>query len=80
LNEIAKTELILNIDVKASYRKITFNNIKVCKKKNYPDRNEIIAWHNLKNKYEIVFLLSAKSINKAWFVFSVFSQRGRVKI
>jgi hypothetical protein len=39
LNEIVYTELILSIDVKASYGKIAFNIVKGCKNKDYPDGN-----------------------------------------
>jgi hypothetical protein len=54
LNEIAYTELILSVDVKASYGKIAFNIIKRCKSKDHPDGNAINAWETLKNSYEPV--------------------------
>jgi hypothetical protein len=50
-NEIAYTELILSIDVKASYGKITFNIVKGCKNKDYPGVNAVAAWDKFKNKY-----------------------------
>jgi hypothetical protein len=40
LNEIAYSELILSIDVKASYGKMALNVDKECKSKDYPDFNE----------------------------------------
>jgi hypothetical protein len=49
LNEIAYTELILSIDVKASSAKVAFNIIRGCKTKNYPVGNGFIAWERLKN-------------------------------
>jgi hypothetical protein len=52
LNEIAYTEHILSIDVKASYGKIVFNIVKRCKIKDYPDGNAVTAWEKLKNKCE----------------------------
>jgi hypothetical protein len=54
LNEIAYTELILSIDVKASSGKVAFNIIRGCKTKDYPDDNGAIARERLKNKYEPV--------------------------
>jgi hypothetical protein len=47
--EIAYTELMLSIDVKASSGKVAFNIIRGCKTKNYPDGNDFIAWERLKN-------------------------------
>jgi hypothetical protein len=47
--EIAYTELILLIDVKASSDKIAFNIIRGCKTKNYPVGNGFIACERLKN-------------------------------
>jgi hypothetical protein len=44
LNEIACTELILSIDVKASYSEIAFNIVKGCKRKDYPDGIAVTAW------------------------------------
>jgi hypothetical protein len=41
LNEIAYTELILSIDVKASHGKIVFDIVKGCKCKDNSDRNEV---------------------------------------
>jgi hypothetical protein len=43
LNEIAYTELVLLIDVKASSDKVVFNIIRGCKTKDYPDRNGAIV-------------------------------------
>jgi tmRNA-binding protein len=54
LNEIAYTELILLIYVKASSGKVAFNIIRGCKTKDYRDGNGAIAWKRLKNKYEPV--------------------------
>jgi hypothetical protein len=54
LNEIAYTELILSIDVKASYGKIAFNIFIDCKKKDYSDGNAVTVWEKIKNKYEPV--------------------------
>jgi hypothetical protein len=54
LNNIAYTELILSIDVKASSGKVAFKIIRGCKTKDYPDGNGAIAWERLKNKYEPV--------------------------
>jgi hypothetical protein len=51
LNEIAYTELILLIAVKASSGKIAFNIIRGCKTKDYPDGNGAIDWERLKNKW-----------------------------
>jgi hypothetical protein len=42
LNEIAYTELILLIDIKASSGKVAFNIIRGCKTKDYPDGNGAI--------------------------------------
>jgi hypothetical protein len=44
LNEIAFTEFILSIDVKASYGKIALNIGKQCRRKNYPDVNAVAVW------------------------------------
>jgi hypothetical protein len=54
LNEIAYTELILSINLKASSGKVTFDIIRGCKTKDYPDGNGDIAWKKLKSKYEPV--------------------------
>jgi hypothetical protein len=54
LNEIAYTELILSIDVKASSGKTAFNVVESCKTKVYPDGNAATAWEKLKNKNEPV--------------------------
>jgi hypothetical protein len=54
LNEIAYTELILSIDVKASSGKKALNIVKSCKTKDYSDGNAAAAWEKLKNKYEPV--------------------------
>jgi hypothetical protein len=43
LNEIAFTEIILSIDVKASRGKVAFNIIRGCKTKDYPVVNGSIA-------------------------------------
>jgi hypothetical protein len=43
LNEIDYAELILSIDVKASYGKIAFKIVKRCKSKDYPDGNALIS-------------------------------------
>ena len=64
LNEIAYTELILSIDVKASYGKIAFNIVKGCKTKDYPDGNAASAWEKLKNKYEPVSAPSMVKLDK----------------
>jgi hypothetical protein len=48
-NEIAYTELILSIDVKASSVKVAFNIIGGCKTKDYLDVNDAIDWDILKN-------------------------------
>jgi hypothetical protein len=63
LNEIAYTELILSIDVKAS-GKVAFNIIRGCKTKDYPDGNGAIAWERLKNKYEPVSAPSMVKLEK----------------
>jgi hypothetical protein len=49
LNEIAYTELILSIDIKASSGKVAFNIIRGCKTKDYLDGNGAIPWERLKN-------------------------------
>jgi hypothetical protein len=54
VNEIAYTELILSIDVKASSGKVAFKIIRGYKTKDYKDGNGVIAWERLKNKYEPV--------------------------
>jgi gag-polypeptide of LTR copia-type len=65
LNEIAYTELILSIDVKASNGKIAFFNIvKGCKTKDYPVGNAASAWEKLKNKYEPVSAPSMVKLDK----------------
>jgi hypothetical protein len=64
LNEIAYTELILSIDVKASYGKFAFNNVKGCKIKDHPDGNVVTAWEKLKNKYEPVSASSMVKLDK----------------
>jgi hypothetical protein len=51
LNEIAYTELILLIDIKASSGKVAFHIIRGYKAKDYPDDNDAITWERLKNKY-----------------------------
>jgi hypothetical protein len=43
LNEIAYTDLILSIDVKASYGKIALNIVKGCKSKDCPDGNAVTS-------------------------------------
>jgi hypothetical protein len=57
LNEIAYTELILSIDIKAGYVKIAFNIAKVFKIKDYPYVNAVNALEKIKNKYEPVSTL-----------------------
>jgi hypothetical protein len=52
LNEIACTELILSIDVKANSAKVAFNIIREFKTKDYPDGNGAIVLERFKNKYE----------------------------
>jgi hypothetical protein len=47
LNEIAYTELILSIDVKASSVKVAFNIIRGYKTKDYPYGNGATAWEIL---------------------------------
>jgi hypothetical protein len=64
LNEIAYTELILLIDVKASIGKVAFIIIRGCKTKDYPDGNGAIAWERLKNKYEPVSAPSMVKLEK----------------
>jgi gag-polypeptide of LTR copia-type len=64
LNEIAYTELILSLDVKASNGKIAFNIVKRCKTKDYPDGNSASAWEKLKNKYEPFSVPSKVKLDK----------------
>jgi hypothetical protein len=64
LNEIAYTELILSIDVKASSGQVAFNIIRGCKTKDYPDGNDAITWERLKNKYEPVSAPSMVKLEK----------------
>jgi hypothetical protein len=64
LNEIAYTELILSIDVKASSGKVAFSIIRWCKIKDYPDGIGVIAWERLKNKYEPVSTPSMVKLEK----------------
>jgi hypothetical protein len=64
LNEIAHTELILPIGVKASHGKIAFNIVKVLKSKNDPDVNAVTAWEKLKYKYELVSATSMVKLDK----------------
>jgi hypothetical protein len=64
LNEIAYTELILSIDVKASYGKTAFNIVKGSKSKDYSDRNSVTDWEKLKKKYEPVSAPSTFKLNK----------------
>jgi hypothetical protein len=64
LNEIAYAELILSIDVRASYDKNVFNIVKGWKSKNYPDEDAVTAWEKLKNKYELLNVLSMVKIDK----------------
>jgi hypothetical protein len=63
-NEIAYTELILSIDVKAINGKIAFNIVKGYKTKDYPDGNAARAWEKLKNKYEPVFAPNVVKLDK----------------
>jgi hypothetical protein len=64
LNEIAYTELILSIDVKDSSGKFTFNIIRGCKTKYYPDGNSATAWERLENEYEPVSAPSMVKLEK----------------
>jgi hypothetical protein len=64
LNEIAYTELISLIDVKASSGKFAFRIIRGCKTKEYPDVNGAITWERLKNKYEPVSAPSMVKLEK----------------
>jgi hypothetical protein len=64
LNEIAYTELILSIDVKASSGKVAFNIIRGFKTKDHPNGNGAIAWERLKNKYEPVSAPSMVKLEK----------------
>jgi hypothetical protein len=64
LNEIAYTELILSIDVKASSGKVAFNIIRGYKTKDYPDGNGAIACERLKNKYEPISAPSMVKLEK----------------
>jgi hypothetical protein len=64
LIEVAYTELILLIGIKASSGKVAFNIIKGCKTKDYPDGNGAIAWERLKNKYEPVSAPSMVKLEK----------------
>jgi hypothetical protein len=66
LNEIAYTELILSIDVKASYGKITFNIVNGCKRKDYPDGNAVTDWEKLTNNYEPVSAKILKFGSLSW--------------
>jgi hypothetical protein len=52
MNELAYIELILSIDDKISNRKVAFNLVKGCKKKDYADRNASMVWERLKNWFE----------------------------
>jgi hypothetical protein len=64
LNEIAYTELIFSIDVKASYGKFAFNTVKGCKSKDYPNGNAVSSWEKFKNKYEPVSAPSMVKLDK----------------
>jgi hypothetical protein len=64
LNEMAYTELILSIDVKASSDKVAFNIIRGCKTKDYPDGNSAISWERIQNKYEPVSAPSMVKLEK----------------
>jgi hypothetical protein len=64
LNEIAYTELILLIDVKASSGKVTFNIIRGYKAKDHPDGNGAISWERLKNKYDPISAPSMLKLEK----------------
>jgi hypothetical protein len=64
MNKIAYTELILSIDVKTSSGKVTFNLIKGCKSKDYPDGNAAIAWERIKKKYEPISAPSLVNLEK----------------
>jgi hypothetical protein len=64
LNEIAYTEFILLIDVKASSGKVAFNIIRKFKTKDYSDGNVAIAWERLKNTYEPVSAPSMVKLEK----------------
>jgi hypothetical protein len=65
LNEIAYTEFIFSIDVKASNGNIAFNIVKGCKTKDYPDGNAASAWEKIKNKDESVSEPSMVKLDKA---------------
>jgi hypothetical protein len=58
-NEIAYTELILLIDIKASSGKV-----RGFKTKDYPNGNGDNAWERLKNKYEPVSALLMVKLEK----------------
>jgi hypothetical protein len=64
LNEISDTELIISIDVKASYGKIAFIIVIECKRKDLPDGNAVIAWEKLKNNYEPISSPSVVKLDK----------------
>jgi hypothetical protein len=50
--------------LKASSGKITFNIIRRCKAKDYPDGNGAISWERLSNKYRPVSLPSKVKLEK----------------
>jgi hypothetical protein len=64
LNEIAYTELILWIDIKASSGKVAFNIIRGRKTKYYPNGNNGISRERLKNKYDPVSAPSKVKLEK----------------
>jgi hypothetical protein len=64
LKEIAYTEHILLIDVKASRGKVAFYIIRGCKNKDYPYGNSEISWERLKNKCELVSVPSMVKLEK----------------
>jgi hypothetical protein len=64
LNEIAYTELILSIDIKASSGKVAFNIIRGYNTKDYPDGNDTIAWDRPNDKYEPVSAPSMVKLEK----------------
>jgi hypothetical protein len=64
LNEIAYTELIHFIDVKASYGNIAFNIVNGCKSKDFPYGVAVNSWGKIKNKYEPVSSPSMIKLDK----------------
>jgi hypothetical protein len=54
----------LSIDVKTSNRKIAFNIVKGCKRKDHPDGNVAIAWDKVQNKYKPMSAPSMVKLDK----------------